>query len=160
MYQSWTDLDHAVEGLNSDDATTRTRGGSSIAWTVGHATQMVDSWLNVAFQNRLPHPVVGHDMFRTGASGDAQDWPGILVAIEDVRLSARRFLDSDPRPALDRRVAYEGSIKWLRPLGLELSYAILRIAAHHFWHAGEILEMRSQLGHTTDDDRDWGRDFV
>ena len=160
MYQSWTDLDHAVEGLTKEDATARAADNSSIAWTVGHVTQMLDSWLNVRFQSLPPNAVVGQRMFSTGASGDAQDWPSVLAAVGQVRLVARRFLDSDRGRDLDLLVPYEGSIKWLRPLGLELRYAVLRIAAHHFVHVGEILAMRSQLGHPVVDDLDWGRSFV
>jgi hypothetical protein len=46
MYQSWTDLDNAIDGLSAEQATTWYDGGSVIAWTVGHVTTQVDSWLN------------------------------------------------------------------------------------------------------------------
>ena len=42
---------------------------------------------------------------------------------------------------------------------VRLSYALMRIAAHHLIHAGEIVTVRSCLGHDTDKlgRPDWGR---
>ena len=34
MYESWANLDYAIDGLSLKDATTRPNGGSSIAWTL------------------------------------------------------------------------------------------------------------------------------
>ena len=51
------------------------------------------------------------------------------------------------------------AIQFLRETSLRLSYALMRIAAHHFIHAGEIVTIRSRLGHDTDSLAcpDWGR---
>ena len=58
-----------------------------------------------------------------------------------------------------RVIPYDGSIQFLRETGLRLSYALMRIAAHHFIHAGEIVTIRSRLGHDTDSlaRPDWAR---
>lgn len=157
LYESWTMLDEAVEGLTPEEATTRHDGGSSIAWTVGHVTTMVDSWINVNFQGLPPHPVIGGRQFHIGGTGEWGDWAGILEAADKVRHQARLYLDSEP--PIDRVIPYDGSIQFLRETGLRLSYALLRIAAHHFIHSGEIITIRSQLGHGTDrlSRPDWGR---
>jgi hypothetical protein len=160
MYQSWADLDRAVDGLTPEEAMARYDGGSSIAWTVGHVTHMVDSWINVRFQGLLPHPVISHPMFRTGGSGEAKDWPIILAGVREVREAARRFLESQPGPDLDDVIPYDGSIKFLRLIGLSLRYALMRIAAHHFIHVGEITTIRSRLGHAMGDGEEWGRALV
>ena len=65
MYESWADLDRAVTGLNPDEATDRHGGSSGIAWTVGHVTHMLDSWIGVRFQGLPPHPVISDANFRT-----------------------------------------------------------------------------------------------
>jgi hypothetical protein len=142
MYQSWSDLDNAVGGLTDEEATTRHAGGSSIAWTVGHVTTQIDSWINMRFQGLPPHPVFSRAMFRTGGDGEANDWPSILAGIKDVRGAARRFLDTEPAPDLERVIPYDGAI------------------AHHFQHVGEIVTIRSRLGHTLTDTRGWGRALV
>lgn len=156
-YQSWADLDRAVAGLTADDATARHDGGSSIVWTLGHVTNMVDSWLNVRFQGMPPHPLIGDANFRTGGSGEAEDWPLVLAGVREVREAARQFLNSEHGPDLDKVITYDGSIEFLRPLGLSLRYALMRITAHHFIHVGEITTIRSFLGHTVSNGQDWGR---
>ena len=57
IYESWKNLDGSVEGLNREEATTQHGGGSSIAWTIGHVTNMVDSWINVNFQGLAPSSI-------------------------------------------------------------------------------------------------------
>ena len=160
MYESWADLDRAVTGLTPEEATTRHAGGSAIAWTLGHVTNMVDSWLNMRFQRLPPHPVISHAMFRTGGSGEAKDWPTILTAVKEVREAARQFLDSAQEPDLDRVIPYDGSINFLRTTGLPLRYALMRIAAHHYTHVGEIVTIRSRLGHVIEDFSEWGRALI
>lgn len=158
MYQAWADLDRAVSGLTADEATTCHDGGSSIAWTVGHVTHMVDSWLVVKFQELPPHPLISDPMFRTGGSGEASDWPTITAGVNEVRETAIRFLDQREGD-LERVIPYDGSISYLRPVGLSLRYGLMRIAAHHFVHVGEIVTIRSRLGHSVDFP-EWGRVLV
>ena len=159
LYESWDQLDGAVKGLTLEEATTRHDGGSSVAWTVGHVTTMLDSWINTNFQGLPAHPLISNPNFRVGGTGEENDWAGVLAAVEEVRGATRRFLDSEPIPELERLVPYNGSIEFLRPIGLRLSYALMRIAAHHFIHVGEIQTVRSRLGHNIDVmfGPDWGR---
>ena len=160
MYESWSNLDGAIDGLTPEEATTRHYGGSAVGWTLGHVTNMVDSWINVRFQRLPPNPVVSHPMFRTGGSGEAEDWPTMLAAVRDVRETARRYLDSIEETDLDRVIPYDGSIDFLRETGLPLRYALMRIAAHHYIHMGEIVTIRSRLGHVREEFSDWGTTLV
>ncbi len=160
MYRAWADVDRAVDGLSAEEATVRRDGGSSIAWTFGHVAQQVDSWINRKFKGLAPHPVLGQPEFRARGSGSADDWRGIQVAVHEVRDASRKFLDASPAPDLDRVIPYDGSIEQLRPVGLTLRYALMRISAHHFVHVGEIVTIRSRLGHEIGDFPDWGRDLV
>jgi len=160
MYRSWADIDRAVEGLTAKEATARYEGGSSIAWTFGHVACTLDSWINSRFQGLSPHPVISRPAFRSGGSGEVDDWPAVQAAVREVRDASRRFLDADPPPDLDRMIAYDGSIEDLRPIGLSLRYTLMRISAHHFVHVGEIVTIRSQRGHAVGEFPDWGRDLA
>lgn len=160
MYRSWADLDRAVAGLTEEELTVRQGGSSSIAWTFGHVMNMVDSWINTRFQRLPPHPVISDQVFRAGGSGEALDWPTVRAAVKEVREAARGFLDAVPAPDLDRVIPYDGSIEVLRPRGLSLRYALMRIAAHNFVHVGEIATIRSNRGHPAGDFPDWGSDLV
>ena len=159
-YESWKNLDDSVEGLTVEEATTRHFGGSSIAWTVGHVTTMVDSWLNINFQGLPPHPFISGPQFLPGSSGECDDWEGALAAAREVRSRARSFLDSEP--PIDLVIPYGGSMEFLRETGLRLSYALQRIAYHHLIHVGEIVTIRSRLGHDVDRllDPKWGRSLA
>jgi uncharacterized damage-inducible protein DinB len=156
MYQAWDDLDRAIDGLSTEEAIARHAVGSTIAWTVGHVTTQVDSWLNMRFQGLDPHPIFDREQFKTGASGHAENWQAILAGKEAVRSRARQFLESVPAPDLKQVVPYSGAIPALRETGLPLDYALTCIAAHHFHHVGEIVTIRSYLGHEIDESVMWG----
>jgi hypothetical protein len=159
MYESWRNLDSSVDGLSDSEMSTRLKGGSIFAWTFGHVTNMLDSWLNVRFQGLAPHPVLSVQDFRTGGSGDARDWPRVRGAVFEVRQAARTYLDSGPN--LDLVIPYDGSIRFLRPGGLVLWYAVARIAAHHLIHAGEIETTRYYMsGPRADTSSGWGRSLL
>ena len=160
LYESWKYLDQSIEGLTQEEATTQYDGGSSIAWTIGHVTTMVDSWINTNFQGLPPHPFISGPKFRIGGTGECEEWEEVLSATDEVRNRARAHLDSGP--PIDNVIPYSGSIEFLRGTGLRLSYALLRIASHHFIHGGEIMAIRSRLGHDTDSlvGPDWGRPLV
>ena len=161
-YESWADLYRAIDGLTPDEALTRSHGSSAIAWTVGHVTHMVDSWISVRFQGLPPHPVIDSPDFRAGGGGEALDWQTVLGAAGEVRDAARRFLDTVDEADLDRVIPYDGSIELLRGTGLRLGYALMRITAHHYIHVGEIVTVRSRLGHDTGQTElpDWGRALI
>ena len=157
--ESWADLYRAIDGLTPEEAMTRSHGSSAIAWTLGHVTHMVDSWINVRFQRLPPHPVIDTPGFRAGGGGEALDWPTVLAAAGEVRDAAKPFLDTVDEADLDRVIPYDGSIALLRDTGLRLGYALMRITAHHYIHVREIVTVRSRLGHATGQTElpDWGR---
>ena len=161
-YESWADLYRAIDGLTAEEATTRSHGSSAVAWTLGHVTHMVDSWINVRFQGLPPHPVIDDPAFRAGGGGEALDWRTVLAAAGEVRDTARVFLNTVDEADLDRVIPYDGSIGLLRDTGLRLGYALMRITAHHYIHVGEIVTVRSRLGHATGETElpDWGRALI
>ena len=151
VIEAWNDLDRATAGLSSEDASRRTGSASPFSWTVAHCTHMVDSWLNVRFQSRTPHPLLDGDVLRKGSGGEALDWEAVRSAVCDVRDAARPWLASLREDEAGRRIAYTGSIEALRATGISPRYALMRIAAHHYFHIGEIVTARSALGHEVGD---------
>ena len=151
VLEAWRDLDRAVADLSPANAERRIGSASPISWTVAHSTHMVDSWLNVNFQAAEPHPFINGDAFRKGAAGDALDWHDVQLAVEEVRASARPYLESIGEEQLEQRLPYTGSIESLRASGFSPRYAMMRIAAHHYFHAGEIVAARGTLGHDVGD---------
>ena len=151
VLEAWRDLDRAAADLSPEDAERRIGSASPISWTVAHCTHMVDSWLNVNFQAAEPHPFINGDVFRKGAAGDALDWQDVQLSVEEVRASARQYLESTAEEQLEQRLPYAGSIESLRESGFSPRYAMIRITAHHYFHIGEIVAARSSLGHDIGD---------
>lgn len=151
VLEAWESIDKAVSGLLPDEATKRWFEGSSFAWTYGHVTNQVDAWLNVRFQGRDPHTLIGSDAFRRTGSGGADDWGAIVAGVEEVRAVALPFMETLREDQLDERHPYEGSIETLRSTGISMRHALLRIAAHHYFHVGEIATKREMLGHNVGD---------
>ena len=148
---AWSDIDRVVEGLTEDEAQKQWDGGSSFAWTFGHVSSQVDSWINVRFLGRDPDPLLSQPDFAYGGSGAARDWHTIRAAAIEVRKPARRFLLACTSDDLDRTVPYVGGHSAFRRHGLNLRMALLQIANHHMFHIGEIAAKRERLGHEIGD---------
>ena len=70
LFDAWEDFDRVVGGLTPEEATAQHSGGSSFAWTAGHVANQVDAWINVRFQRREPHPLIGRASCRERVSID------------------------------------------------------------------------------------------
>ena len=145
VYDAWADLDRAVEAVDSALAEERPEGGSAIAWSVAHVTNQLDGWVNTRFAGLQAHELIGSRRFRDG-DGRAADWPAIQRGVVAVRQLARSFLDPLSEGDLRRTISYDGSLLELRAGGLNLGYALLRIAAHHYLHIGEIASCLGSRG--------------
>ena len=151
LFEAWKETDRVLADLDPAIAEKSMNGGSSPAWTLAHLANHVDTWINVRFQERTPHPLIGGTRFRFGGSGIAEDWPAIQVAALSVRDVARKFLGNLTEEDLDLVLPYDGSFERLHNTGLGLRYALLRTAAHHYFHIGEIASKRDALGHDIGD---------
>ena len=150
MYETWSDLDRVVVGLDAATATQSLEGGNSIAWSVAHVTTDVDSWINALFAGKPRHPVIGDPRFKLNGDGLLErEWQLILHSVKEVRDTARNYLEGSP--PMDKLIPYAGSLEYLRNSGLTLRYAILRSTAHHYFHIGEISTKRDRLGHSVGD---------
>lgn len=150
LFDAWDDLDRATAGLSASEAT-RVDRGSSVAWTVAHLANQLDSWTNVRFAGHEPQPLIGETRFRVGGPGRADDWPAIEKAAGEVRDRARAFLEGVSDEDVERVIPYDGSFKPLHKTGITLRYALHRTIAHHYFHIGEIATKRDWLGHSPGD---------
>ena len=103
------------------------------------------------FVGQAPHPLLSERHFRMGGTGEADDWPTIRQAVAEVRAGVRDYLSGIGEGDLDRVVPYDASITALREPGVSPRYSLARMAAHHYFHLGEIATKRSLLGHRVGD---------
>lgn len=147
LFDAWDELDLVLDGVTPAEMTEPWGGGSAFAWTYGHVANSIDAWLNVRFQGRTPHSVIGALDLRFGGSGRATDWPTIRRGVAEVRATARDYLHRLADADLDLVIPYDGSIVALRAPGLSLRHAVTVNLVHHHYHLGEIATKRAQLGH-------------
>jgi hypothetical protein len=151
LFEAWKDMDRTLADLDPEDAVQSRDGGSSFAWTAAHVANQVDAWINVRFQRRAPHELIGQTRFRAGGTGAADAWPAIQAGVREVRDAARTYLEDMNESDLDLTLPYDGSLSHLCESGLSLRHALLRICAHHYYHIGEIATKRSALGQRVGD---------
>lgn len=151
VIEAWHDFDRATATLSCEDAERRLGTASSISWTLAHSTHMVDRWLNQLFQQRAAHALIDQDAYRIGALGQGPAWDAVRTAVGEVRGAARPYVEGLTEQDLDQRCDYHGSLDALRATGITPRYALLRIAAHHYLHLGEIVALRHQMGHHVGD---------
>jgi hypothetical protein len=160
LLESLNDVRLAIDGLPDDLAVVRPGSASSIAWTAAHVTQGLESLVLHRFAGRQRDPRLSDAALGAGGTGAVADWPVLRAKIEEIQAVAQDYLAGVTEADLRRTVPYDGSIASLRPTGINLEYALLRVAAHHFTHAGEIAAIRSALGSSLPDNREWGRMFL
>jgi len=151
LFEAWKDMDRVLSDLEPAEAIRPLDGGSSITWTAAHVANQVDAWINVRFQRRASHELIGQARFRVGGTGAADDWQAIQAGVQEVRDAARRYLEGLDESDLDLVIPYDGSFSRLRESGISLRYALLRTCAHHYFHIGEIATKRSALGQQVGD---------
>ncbi len=160
LLEGLNDLRLAIDSLPDDVTLARHDGASSIAWTAAHVTQGLDSLVLYRFAGHERDPMLSDAALGAGGTGTVSDWPALRAKIAEIQAAASGFLATLTDADLTRTVPYDGSIATLRPVGINLEYALLRVAAHHFEHAGEIAVLRSAMGLPLPDNREWGRMFL
>ena len=160
LLESLNDLCLAIDGLPDELAIVRPEGASSIAWTAAHVTQGLDSLVLYRFGGRQRDPMLSDAGLGAGGTGTVPDWPALRAKIGEIQAAASEFLATLTDADLARTVPYDGSIASLRSVGINFEYALLRVAAHHFTHVGEIAAIRTAMGLPLPDNREWGRMFL
>lgn len=151
LFDAWAAMDWALTEVSAKDLLTAWDGGSAFAWTYGHVANSFDAWLNVRFQGRAPHPVIGDRDLGFGGSGRVADWAATQQGVAEVRATTRRYLEDLPEQGLDLAIPYDGSYVPARQTGLSLRFAILLHVTPHHYHLGEIMAKRERLGHRVGD---------
>jgi hypothetical protein len=152
VFEAWGEVDRVLDGLDTSTATRQIDGGSAFAWTLGHLTNQLDTWINVRLAHLPPNRVLDRSELRFGGTGAADNWDEIRRAVADVRRGARDFLEPLDDAALSAETSYAGSLAELAGRNVSMRYVLLRIAAHHYFHIGDIASVRSRrLGHDVGD---------
>jgi len=147
LLTAWDDLDAAIADVSPADMVQQIDGGSCFAWTIGHVTFQIDSWINRRFQHLELDPLLSSPRFGIGGDGAVDDWPTVRMAVAGVRDRLRPFLLGLSEADLKLTLPYDGSYAPFHAGGINLGVAIVQCAIHHVFHLGEIVAKRELMGY-------------
>ena len=131
-----------VKGVKADEATRRFLPMNCLSWNVGHlAWQEQRYWLFYA-QGQMPFPEIDRE-FHYGAPGSTPPLKGTLDAWRAITRATDPWLDGLTSQALLQNVVRDG-----KPTAYLYGNLLQRVIYHYWYHLGENLAIRQQLGHT------------
>ena len=130
----------ALEGINDAEADQRLTPMNSISWIVGHlAWQEQRYWLTFQ-QGQTPRPEL-NSLVGNGQPATTPSLADMLAAWHQITSAADPWLDTVTTETLEEKIDRGG---WSTNVGSLL----LRVIYHYWYHIGEIIAIRQQLGHT------------
>jgi uncharacterized damage-inducible protein DinB len=132
-----------IQGVSIQDGSRRLLPMNCIAWNVGHLAWQEQRYFLVYGQGL---PLLLPEIDRDYAYGCPPSEPSIkdmLAAWRQVTAAADPWLDSLTSPALQQHVRRDG-----KPIQYILGNLLQRVIYHYWYHLGENLAIRQQLGHT------------
>jgi uncharacterized damage-inducible protein DinB len=132
----------AVKGVNEEDARRRIEPMNCISWNVGHLAWQEQRYFLTLGQGRTLYP----DIEKRFASGGPASTPSMAEV-----LGAWRSITSEADPWLDgvsTKMLQEHPIRQGKPISRTLGNLLQRVIYHYWYHTGENLAIRQQLGHS------------
>ena len=137
-----SEFKRGLEGLTDAEARQRFLPMNCISWNIGHlAWQEQRYWLWRA-QNKILLPDI-NEKFAYGAPASSPLLADIWQAWHTITQAADPWLDAVTTEKLDSPVVFNGE-----PLGTNWGSLLLRVIYHYWYHTGENLAIRQNLGHT------------
>jgi hypothetical protein len=145
------DFNRSIENITSSEAEKRLPGFSSISWIVAHVAQHLDSWIIGFLAGKPRNEFLANIEFGIGGSGASVEWATISRVFSETLARSRDYLETVNGAYLDRGSIYEGSMKSMRGKSITGNYRLARLAAHLYYHIGEITTIRTAMGNTVAD---------
>lgn len=131
-----------LDGITAEEAVRRFEPMNSIGWMIGHlANQEHNYWVIVA-QEKSVAPGL-NDRVGYGKPASTPPLDEMWAIWHAVTEAANPYLDSLTADMLSIHLEYEG-----KPLREDIGTRLLRNIYHYWYHLGEALAVRQQLGHT------------
>lgn len=130
-----------IRGVDEADARRRIQPMNCISWNVGHLAWQEQQYFLTYGQDERPYPDVARE-FETGAPASTPPLDRVLDAWRAITAAADPWLDGLTRVDLERRALSGG-----RPIQRTYGNLLQRVIYHYWYHAGENMAIRQQLGH-------------
>ena len=131
----------AIKGVNDEDATKRLLPMNCISWNIGHLTWQEQRYFLYYGQGQMLLPEINKN-FAVGAPASTPPLKDVLEAWRAITAAADPWLDTLTTAKLEQHVIRNGK-QTARIYGNLLQ----RVIYHYWYHIGENMAIRQQLGH-------------
>ena len=137
------EFQRALKGLTEDEAQRRFLPMNCISWNVGHLAWQEQNYFLIYGQGRTLLPDI-HRLFSTGAPASTPPLAEMLEAWHAITVAADPWLDILTIQKLLSPYIKAGGTPSQRLYGNLLQ----RVIYHYWYHTGENMAIRQNLGHT------------
>jgi uncharacterized damage-inducible protein DinB len=131
----------AIKRVDEVDAQRRLMPMNCISWNVGHLAWQEQRYFLTIGQARTPYPDI-EERFANGAPGSTPPLAEVLEAWRAITAAADPWLD-----ALTTAMLQEHPIRLGKPIARIHGDLLQRVIYHYWYHTGENMAIRQQLGH-------------
>ena len=130
-----------VKGINDDDARKRLMPMNCISWNIGHLAWQEQRYFLHFGQGKMLFPDI-NESFAYGAPASTPPLKEVLSAWKKITSAADPWLDTLTPATLEEHVMVKG-----KPTARIYGNLLQRVIYHYWYHIGENLAIRQQLGH-------------
>lgn len=131
-----------VKGLSDEDARKRLLPMNCISWNIGHLAWQEQRYFLGFGQGQILFPEIERD-FAYGAPASTPPLKEVLSAWKAITSAADAWLDTLTPATLQKQPVVKG-----RVIARRHGDMLQRTIYHYWYHTGENLAIRQQLGHT------------
>ena len=131
----------AVKGVGDEDARKRIMPMNCISWNIGHLAWQEQRYFLHFGQGKMPFPEI-NESFAYGAPASTPPLKEVLSAWMRITAAADPWLDTLTSARLQEHVMSNG-----KPTARIYGNLLQRVIYHYWYHIGENLAIRQQLGH-------------
>ena len=131
----------AVRGVSDEDARRRLLPMNCISWNIAHLAWQEQRYFLTYAQGLQPYPDIAKE-FATGVAASEPPLARVLEAWHAIALAADPWLDGLTADGLQKHVVTRG-----KPTARVFGNLLQRVIYHYWYHTGESMAIRQQLGH-------------
>ena len=130
-----------IRGVSAADATVRLGPMNCLSWNVGHLAWQEQRYFITIAQGLTPRPDIA-ERFAVGCPASQPALDEVLAAWREIVAVADAWLDTVTTDAL-----LTGPVRRGRPPATSMGNRLQRTIYHYWYHLGENMAIRQQLGH-------------
>jgi DinB superfamily len=131
----------AIQRVSEADARHRFLPMNCISWNVGHLAWQEQRYFLYFAQGQMLFPEINRD-FAYGAPASTPSLKEMLAAWNTIKKAADPWLDS-----LTPEIMLQHAVRDEKPIGVLYGNLLQRVIYHYWYHLGENMAIRQQLGH-------------